>query len=294
MPGPGPRRILAGGVAGLVVWGVAALLSPEDGPGRHLAAAVLCALGAVAVAHLRAPPEQPAPKTDARAVPPDRGRRSGGEAAGAEAAEGTGPPVEGPPLLREFARLETERVARQVAELASPAVECPGENHEWLLSLTRAAEQSVRAISTSVYLGFWNSEPAGRYLDAQHEAITDRGVPVRRLFLVERAAQLDDALLRLCEEQELLRIDVRVVVLPELPPHLARGTTFDGVVFDEEVSYETVRDLREVNARTRIDARPDHVRSRTRRFEELWEAGMGLRELEGRVDDEEGGTWMTG
>src|SRR5690606_19643676 len=164
----------------------------------------------------------------------------------------------------------------------------------WLLSLTRAAEQSVRATSTSVDLGFWNSEPAGRYLDAQHEAITDRGVPVRRLFLVERAAQLDDALLRLCEEQELLRIDVRVVVLPELPPHLVRGTTCDGVVFDEEVSYETVRDLREVNARTRIDARPDHVRSRTRRFEELWEAGMGLRELEGRVGDEEGGRWMAG
>ncbi|NEC83457.1 hypothetical protein G3I38_30505, partial [Streptomyces sp. SID7958] len=47
------RNLVVGVVAGLVVWGVAALLSPEDGPGRHLAAAVLCALGAVAVAHLR-------------------------------------------------------------------------------------------------------------------------------------------------------------------------------------------------------------------------------------------------
>ncbi|MGM1076880.1 hypothetical protein ACS0VI_11650 [Streptomyces sp. H28] len=279
-----------GAVAGLVAWGVALLLSPEDGPGRHLAAAVLCALGAVAVAHLRAPPEQPEPETDGRAVPPDPGRRerAGGETAGA------GPPVEGPPLLREFARLETERVARQVAELASSAVECPGENHEWLLALTRAAGRSVRATSTSVDLGFWNSEPAGRYLEAQHEAITDRGVPVRRLFLVDGTARLDERLLRLCEEQELLRIDVRVVVLPELPAHLARGLTSDGVVFDEEVSYEIERDLREVNVRTRIDARPEHVRSRTRRFEELWEAGMGLRELEVRVDDEEDGTRITG
>lgn len=290
MPGPGPRRILAGGAAGLVVWGVAALLSPEDGPGRHLAAAALCALGAVAVAHLRAPPEHPAPRTDGRAVPPDPGRRerTGGETPGA------GPPEEGPPLLREFARLETERVARQAAELASSAVECPGENHDWLLSLTRAAGQSVRATSTFGGRGFWNSEPAGRYLDAQHEAITDRGVPVRRLFLVDGTARLDDALLRLCEEQELLRIDVRVVVLPELPAHLARGLTSDGVVFDEEVSYEIERDLREVDVRTRIDARPEHVRSRIRRFEELWEAGMGLRELEVRVDDEEDGTWITG
>src|SRR5690606_8730596 len=143
-------------------------------------------------------------------------------------------------------------------------------------------------------LGFWNSEPAGRYLDAQHEAITDRGVPVRRLFLVERAAQLDDALLRLCEEQELLRIDVRVVVLPELRPHLARGTTHDGGVSAEQRSDEPVPDLRAESGGKRIDARPPHVRARARRFEERWKAGMGLRELEGRVDAEEAGTWMTG
>ncbi|CAL9541471.1 hypothetical protein [Streptomyces sp. enrichment culture] len=289
MPRPGPRRIPAAGVVvGLVVWGAAALLGPEDGAGRQAGAAGLCALGAVAVAYLLTSPRPPERDRDGDGdggLPPDAAppERADGRA-------GPGAVAEGPPLLREFARLETERVARQVAGLASLAVECPGENHDWLLSLTRAAEQSVRAVTTSVDPAYWSGEPVGRCLDAQHEAITDRGVPVRRLFLVGSAARLDDALLRLCEEQELLRIDVRVVVLPELPPHLARGTMFDGVVFDGEVSYEIERDPVGGNVRTRIDARPAHVRGRARRFEELWEAGMGLRELEARVDDGDG-TW---
>jgi hypothetical protein len=34
------------------------------------------------------------------------------------------------------------------------------------------------------------------------------------------------------------------------------------------------------------------VRDRLKRFKELWDAGMGLRELEVRVDDEEDGNWM--
>ncbi|MFJ9672687.1 hypothetical protein ACIRP5_18055 [Streptomyces sp. NPDC101221] len=197
-----------------------------------------------------------------------------------------------PSILHTFVHLEMSRVVGHMADLTNLSAECPGENHDWMLTLTRAAEHSILATSTSVDRQFWNSEPAGRYLDAQQAAIEEQGVAVRRLFLLEGARELDDRLLRLCEEQELRRIDVRVAVLPELPPHLQRGTTNDFILYDEEVSFEIEQDLRDVNVRTRLTARQEYVRDRLKRFRELWDAGMGLRELEMRVDDEEDGNWM--
>ncbi|MBZ6132284.1 hypothetical protein ABZX60_04140 [Streptomyces olivaceus] len=197
-----------------------------------------------------------------------------------------------PSILHTFVHLEMSRVIGHMADLTNLSAECPGENHDWMLTLTRAAEQSILATSTSVDREFWSSEPAGRYLDAQQAAIDEQGVTVRRLFLLESARELDDRLLRLCEEQELRRIDVRAAVLPELPPHLQRGTTNDFILYDEEVSFEIEQDLRDVNVRTRLTARQDYVRDRLKRFRELWDAGMGLRELEVRVDDEEDGNWM--
>ncbi|GGS72869.1 MULTISPECIES: hypothetical protein [Streptomyces] len=198
----------------------------------------------------------------------------------------------GPAILGTFVRMEMKRVVGHLSDLTNLTAECPGENHDWMLTLTRAAQHSICAISTSVDREFWNSEPASRYLQAQREVIEERGLPVRRLFLLQSARELNDRLLRLCDEQELLRIEVRVAVLPELPPHLQRGTTDDFIVYDEEVTFEIEQDLREVNVRTRLDARQDHVQDRMKRFRELWDVGMSVRELEVRVDDEEDSTWM--
>lgn len=197
----------------------------------------------------------------------------------------------GPDILQTFARAELERVVRHMADLNNLTAECAGENHDWMLSLTHSTERSLLATSTSVDREFWNSEPASRYLQAQREAI-ERGVIVQRLFLLESAEMLDDKLLRLCEEQELLGIELRAAVMQELPPHLQRGTTSDFILYDEGVSFEIEQDLRDVNVKTRLIARPDHVGQRLRRFRELWEAGMNLRDLETRVDDEEDGAWM--
>ncbi|WP_320776889.1 hypothetical protein [Streptomyces sp. CRN 30] len=198
----------------------------------------------------------------------------------------------GPAILGTFVRMEMKRVVAHLSDLTNLSAECPGENHDWMLTLTRAAQHSICAISTSVDREFWTSEPASRYLQAQKEVIEERGVPVSRLFLLQSARELDDRLLSLCDEQEVLRIEVRVAVLPELPPHLQRGTTDDFIVYDEEVTFEIEQDLRSVNVRTRLNARQDHVQDRMKRFRELWEAGMNVRELEVRVDDEEDGTWM--
>ncbi|MER7487296.1 hypothetical protein ABTY20_15585 [Streptomyces sp. NPDC126497] len=333
------RRLLAGLTVGLVVWGVAALLSPGSGALRQLAAAGLCATAAVALQYLpardRKPDEQalraqsvlaetaatvrdglrrheddlrtglarhtedirqlvetrltPQPPGPDSYPPLDRVRTEGVPELAKRFAEALSP---GPSILYTFVRLEMQRVLGHMAALTSMSVECHGENHDWMLTLTHAAERSVDAISTSVDREFWNSEPASRYLDAQREAIEEHGVPVRRLFLLASARELDDRLLRLCDEQQALHIEVRVAVLPELPPHLQRGTTDDFIVYDEEVSFEIEQDLRDVNVRTRLIARRDHVQDRMKRFRELWEAGMSIRELEVRVDDEEDGTWM--
>ncbi|MFF9483714.1 hypothetical protein [Streptomyces sp. NPDC014676] len=333
------RRLLTGLTVGLVVWGVAALLSPGAGALRQLSAAALCAAATVAVPLLlardRGPDEQalrtqsvlaetaatvrdglerhdddlrtglarhaedirqlvesrlPQQAPPPESYPPlDRVRTDGVPELAKRFAEALAP---GPSILYTFVRLEMQRVIGHMAALTSMSVECHGENHDWMLSLTHAAERSVDAISTSVDREFWNSEPASRYLDAQREAIGEHGVPVRRLFLLASARELDDRLLRLCDEQQALHIEVRVAVLPELPPHLQRGTTDDFIVYDEEVSFEIEQDLRDVNVRTRLIARRDHVQDRMKRFRELWEAGMSIRELEVRVDDEEDGTWM--
>ncbi|MFF0361112.1 hypothetical protein [Streptomyces fungicidicus] len=333
------RRGLIGLTVGLVVWGVAALLSPDSGALRQLAAAGLCAAATVALQYLlvrdrgpdeeqlrtqnvlaetaatvrdglerhdddlrtglarhtedirqlvenRLPQQPPGPES----YPPlDRVRTEGVPELAKRFAEALAP---GPSILYTFVRLEMQRVVGHMAALTSMSVECHGENHDWMLTLTHAAEQSISAISTSVDREFWNSEPASRYLDAQREAIEEHGVPVRRLFLLASARELDDRLLRLCDEQKALHIEVRVAVLPELPPHLQRGTTDDFIVYDEEVSFEIEQDLRDVNVRTRLIARRDHVQDRMKRFRELWDAGMSIRELEVRVDDEEDGTWM--
>ncbi|MEV5231678.1 hypothetical protein [Streptomyces sp. R02] len=338
-PDPWRRRLLVGLVAGLLAWGVAALLSPEDGAARQLGAAALCAVAAVAVQHLVLVPDRAAEErarraesllaetaatvrgglrrydelqhgltrhtedmkqlVETRLVPPPRPAEPEPPAPplvriesvsdlAANFADVLSP---GLPILSTFVRLEMQRVIGHLSDLTTLTAECPGENHDWMLTLTRAAEKSICATSTSVDRTFWNSEPASRYLHAQAEAI-EQGVPVRRLFLLESARELDDRLLRLCEEQQVLHIEVRVAVLPELPPHLLRGTTNDFIVYDEAVSFEIDQDLRDVNIRTRLIARQDHVHDRMKRFRELWEAGMSLRELEVRVDDEEDGTWM--
>ncbi|MCT7351382.1 hypothetical protein N4P33_04255 [Streptomyces sp. 15-116A] len=408
---PWPRRLLGGALLGLVAWGVAALLSPEDGTGRHLAAAALCAAAAVAVpyvlgvdrrrqeeAHraeeltrrvdehgafarelvqqsveharhtdelirqgeeqarrveeqtrqtreLARQAEEHARRTDELAQQAqEQARRIEEQARRAEehdrrtqdrlremegvlaetaalVRDGLRPPdrrpapypaldraridsvpelatsfaealAPEPPILHTFVRLEMTRVVGALVELTNLSVECPGENHDWMLALTRAATRSICATSTSVDREFWNSEPATRYLKAQQEAIEEHDVPVRRLFLLESARELGDRLLRLCDEQEALDIEVRVAVLPELPPHLQRGSTNDFIVYDEEVSYEIEQDLRDVNIRTRLIARPDHVQDRVRRFRELWEASMSVRELEVRIDNEAEDAWM--
>ncbi len=119
----------------------------------------------------------------------------------------------GPEILHEFAHEEINRLAGVMEDLTSLSAESSGENHDWLMTLTKCTRHSIDAISTTVVDdGFWSTEPAGRYLTAQREAILDpaRRIRVRRLFIVKRPEEFA-ALVPICTEQRDMGIDVRVV-----------------------------------------------------------------------------------
>ncbi|MGW0764360.1 hypothetical protein [Streptomyces sp. NPDC002676] len=177
----------------------------------------------------------------------------------------------GPQILHDFAREEINRLALQMDDLTNLSAECPGENHDWLLGLTKCARKSIDAISTSVDQNFWSTEPAGRYLEAQRKAIDERGVKVRRLFIVRDPADIPQ-LADICKEQRDVRIEVRVVALSQLPLYVQRGKMIDFIVFDGALSYEIGVDQLSVNSWTTVNAREDDVQQRIRRFGELWNA----------------------
>ncbi|MGC3000612.1 DUF6879 family protein [Streptomyces sp. G35A] len=181
----------------------------------------------------------------------------------------------GPDIMGRFAEELMRRLAADMEALKSGSVDCAGENHDWLLILTNCATSSIDTTSTLslVDRDFWNSRPADRYLQAQREAIA-RGVTVRRLFLVDDSADLNDDLRQLGHEQEQLGIETRVLVRTQLPQNVRRGLVDEFIVFDKATCYEIEQDQLHVNTSTRVRAHEDYVGLRTQRFAELWDVGV--------------------
>ncbi|MFE9442202.1 DUF6879 family protein [Streptomyces sp. NPDC006602] len=177
----------------------------------------------------------------------------------------------GPDILRQFAYEETDRLAAHLQALTQLGAECPGENHDWLLTLTRCARKGIDAVSTTVDDDFWNTEPAARYLGAQGEAIAERLINVRRLFIVKRHEDLA-ALAPICTEQRQMGIQVRTAVLEELRPILQRGLMIDFIVFDGALSYQVHLDRLGETSATTINADAQQVEHFVRRFDLLWNA----------------------
>src|ERR1700722_5588472 len=97
------------------------------------------------------------------------------------------------PLLQRLTRREIERLTRFMRQLpVGSVIEYDGEDREWLLGLTAAAERSIDAISLSTVDaglrgfdgGLWTSDLGVRYVELQREAV-DRGVKIRRIFVFE-------------------------------------------------------------------------------------------------------------
>lgn len=180
----------------------------------------------------------------------------------------------GPDILHEFAHEEINRLASQMEKLTKLSADCAGENHDWLINLTKGTRTSIDAVSTTVVDdGFWTSEPAGRYLIAQGQAI-ERRVTIRRVFIMKDGQDQDSlaALAAICKEQGEMGIEVRVVPQERIARRLGRGTMIDFIVFDGAMSYEIKADQLDGIASTAVNARPDEVQTLIRRFTTIWEA----------------------
>lgn len=180
---------------------------------------------------------------------------------------------QGPDILKAFAHAELTRLASVMVDLAGQTVGWQGENDDSLISLTRCAALSMDA--TSVVVGrqdFWATESEQRYLREQTDAIQQRGVRMRRLFVVQRPDDIDGRLAEIHSNQSRMGIETRVVVVSELPSDIRWGTMDDFVIFDNELCYEIDQDHVRENTITTLNARGPHVLHRIRRFNELWDA----------------------
>lgn len=178
-----------------------------------------------------------------------------------------------PTIMQTFAREEIAKLTELMENLNQKLVDYEGEDHDWIVALTQCAAMTIDATSTSVDRDFWPSELGQRYLRTQRDAIKERQVRIRRLFIVDTPEQNGAVLGQLCDDQQSLGIEVRVLALSELTPIARMDETNDFIVFDESLSYEVNSDLRGVNTKTIMDLRADRVAKRVQRFRALWEAG---------------------
>jgi hypothetical protein len=187
--------------------------------------------------------------------------------------------ADSPDIVRDFASEEINRLTTLMANLNSRIADCEGENLDWLLSLTQCARTTIDAVSTSATRDLWFGPHAPRYLETESDAVNERNVKIRRLFIVQRPEDVDDSLRRLCEDQRGLGIEARVLVPSQLPLYVRRGVIKDFVLFDQSLSYEVEQDFAGLGGRTTLNVRADDVATRVRRFDLLWESA------EARTDD---------
>lgn len=192
------------------------------------------------------------------------------------------------PLVSRFAQAQVGRLSDVLKELGEGGVlQYEGEDRDWLLTLVREVESTIDATSVTTVdarggrgykdSGFWSTDLGMRYLAEQREAV-GRGVRIRRLFVVEDGADVDDpGLAEICRSQREIGIDVRVLRADDIPPTL-RNFTYDFILFDAAVGYETrpaslIEDRGQPTIlQTRLDLRGTQVVKQLQRFEELWAA----------------------
>ncbi|RSO09968.1 hypothetical protein DMH26_00200 [Streptomyces sp. WAC 05379] len=182
--------------------------------------------------------------------------------------------LQGPEILKAFARAEIESLASVITDLTGMTAHWQQDNNECLIRLTGCAQLTIDATSSSVDRPFWDTDPAEYYLDAQVEAMRDRAVTIRRLFMITADEESNPAfmlrLIELCEKQRDLGIKVRCIVVS--PQQHTRVTARDIVIFDDALYVEFDPDFQQRNLRTRLDADGRRVNGQVRHFNELWQA----------------------
>jgi hypothetical protein len=190
-------------------------------------------------------------------------------------------------MLLRLARQEIERSTWFVRQLPTGReIAYDGEDREWLLGLTKEAQQSIDAISLSTVDagmrdfdgGLWTSDLGTRYLEMQREAI-NRNVTIRRIFVFEnKDLARDETFMKITQMQRQAGVDVRMLD-QQLIPEMLQPMIFDFIVFDGSVSYETTPattftagKTRPVIVRTLLAPMPERIRDLKSKFEQLWVA----------------------
>src|SRR5215469_4296207 len=105
-----------------------------------------------------------------------------------------------PKAALRLAGAEIGRVASFLHGLGDGQATYAGEDQDWLLTLTREADQTIDATSTtavdggasSFADGFWSTSLGHRYLAAQRDA-ANRGITIRRLFILNSRSPAEPA-----------------------------------------------------------------------------------------------------
>lgn len=189
-----------------------------------------------------------------------------------------------PTVIRKFAEHEVARVGELLKQLSQgKAIYDDGEDHDWILSLTRVARRTIDATSTttvdgygsSFKGGFWASDHGQRYLKAQAEAIQgDNKVVIRRLFILENSDDLSDPdFLSIVQSQAAAGIKVMALHYDQVPAMLL-GSRVDVILFDGEIAYELIpapsSNPQPGYLMTHLITKPQHVTERKTSFESLW------------------------
>jgi hypothetical protein len=186
-------------------------------------------------------------------------------------------------LQLRFADREVRRLTLLFEGLRSGRAEYEGEDRDWLLGLTQTASLSIDATSMTSFEKsrgyvdegqFWGSDLGQRYLLSQRRAI-ERGVRIRRLFLVSEEDMDAEKIDALVEPHRRINVETRVLRSQQLP-FLFRSDLTDFILFDQRISYElhSAATL-EQQDRPLIDnvalvVNAERVEKRRARFEEMW------------------------
>jgi hypothetical protein len=196
-----------------------------------------------------------------------------------------------PSLVYRFAQREIGQMSDFLRELSNDNVTYDGEDRDWMLGLGQLVESTISATSLTtvdaggkgfVDGGLWTSDLGQRYLEVQRDAVK-RGVAVRRVFIMDRPDLANDsALLEICQGQQKIGIQVRVLDASAIPG-TRKSSLFDFILFDDVISYEVTPASRIGDGMnpsivtTRLVLSPKRVKERIQRFDDLW---LSANELE--------------
>jgi len=192
------------------------------------------------------------------------------------------------PLSMRLLEKKTADFANLLHGLRSGHAVYNGEDFDWLMTLTDTCAQTIDATSSTAtdsggrlkYSGgFWDSNQGLFYMEAQRLAVMDRGIRVRRLFILEYAQLASDPFyLQLCQRQRAAGFEIRYLTRDMCRPELLNQLD-DFIVFDNEITYEVVPtptpgEDRPTISRTEVVVAPDLVARRVRQYANLWDAAL--------------------